>query len=267
MYLFLTSVLMDHCKLGGFKQWTLTILQLQKPALGWGTQGVGRAGSSQKLQAKTQPLLLPASGSCPKPQLLPASLQSLLPLSLPPLPHGLSFPLEREPCDYVDGPLRSSRWTSACGVQEKSFGGPQRQACELDFLQEEAGAIDSIYNRLLAREKSKPMSDCHLPGKGLGSGKTTGILDTLQRPRSWSPPAKKSSSSGRGGWSRGKDREGQIWGWGTQGTRKRAWKSSLSWELQQLPGRPRDHKQGHVPDTALGGLLPDVGITGMSSFS
>ena len=104
MYLFLTSVLMDHCKLGGFKQWTLTILQLQKPALGWGTQGVGRAGSSQKLQAKTQPLLLPASGSCPKPQLLPASLQSLLPLSLPPLPHGLSFPLEREPCDYVDGP-------------------------------------------------------------------------------------------------------------------------------------------------------------------
>ena len=45
-------------------------------------------------------------------------------------------------------------------------------------------------------------------------------------------------------------------GWG-----RGAWKSSFSWELQQLPGGPGDHKQGHVPDTALGGLLPDIGIT------
>lgn len=227
---------------------------------------MGRAGSSQKLQAKTQPLLLPASGSSPKPQLLPASLQSLLQLSLPPLPHGPSFPLERKSCDYMDGPLRSSRWTSACGVQQKSFGGPQRQACKLDFLQEEAGAINSIYSRLLAREKSKPMSDCHLPGKGLGSGKTTGILDTLQRPRSWSPPAKKSSSFGGGGWRRGKDREGQIWGWGhtgdeEEGLGKAHFPERGLEKLSFLRGRPGDHKQGHVPDTALGGLLPDAGIT------
>lgn len=77
--------------------------------------------------------------------------------------------------------------------------------------------IDSIYNRLLAREKSKPINDCLLPGKGLGSRKMTGTLDTLQRSRHWSPSAKKSSPSGRGGWGRGKDREGQIWGWGHTG--------------------------------------------------
>lgn len=222
---------------------------------------MGRAGSSQKLQAKTQPLLLPASGSRRTPQPLPVSLQSLPPLSLPPLPHGPSFPLEREPCDRMDGPLRSSRWASACEVQQKSFRGPQRQACELDFPQEDAGAIDSIYNRLLAREKSKPMSDCHLLGKGLGSRKTTGILDTSQRPRCCSPPAKKNSPSGGGGWSRGKDREGQIRGWGHTGDEEEGLGKAHFPESCSSCQVDLEITSKAMSLTALGGLLPDIGIT------
>ncbi|CAI9156587.1 unnamed protein product [Rangifer tarandus platyrhynchus] len=118
------------------------------------------------------------------PRLLPASLQSLLPLSLPALPHGPSFPLESKPCDYVDGPLISSSWTSACEVEasRKVSEDLKDKPVSWTLLKKKLERSTAFTIGSWPREKSKPINDCLLPGKGLGSRKMTGTLDTCKDP-------------------------------------------------------------------------------------
>lgn len=159
---------------------------------------------------EAQPLLLPASGSRPMPRLLPASLQSLLPLSLPALPHGPSFPLESKPCDYVDGPLISSSWTSACEVEasRKVSEDLKDKPVSWTLLKKKLERSTAFTIGSWPREKSKPINDCLLPGKGLGSRKMTGTLDTCKDPgagvpqqRRVVPLGEEDGAEGRtGGW-------------------------------------------------------------------
>lgn len=179
-----------------------------------GNQGVGRAGSSQRLSLCFFQLqeAAPCLGSC----LLCSSPcfhchWRLSPMDPPSLLKGSPVIMGMAHSHHLGGP-QLVKWRSA-----EKFRGPQRQACELDFPQEEAGVIDSIYNRLLATRKEQANKWLSSARKGTGVKEDDWDFGHLQRSRRWSPPVKKSSPSGEGGWGRRKDKEGQIRGWGHTG--------------------------------------------------
>ena len=211
------------CSNGSLQTWWLKTTNL--PSYNYGSQSlkVQKSGCGQGwFLPEAQPLLLPASGSRPTPRLLPALLQSLLPLSMTPLPHGPSFPLEREPCDYVDGPLTSSRWTSACEVEAS------RKVSEDLKVKPVSWTFLKKLERLIAftigswpREKSKPINDRLLPGKGLGSSKMTGTLDTCKDPGAGVPQRRRVVLLGKEDGAEGRTRRGRSWAGVTLGMRRR----------------------------------------------